>query len=433
MMTSGKNNDFWYFLLRPYVDFCCRHSYRRVVFAGKENIPEDGAVIFAPNHCNALMDPLLILASGKGAAYFGARADIFNNRLFARILAFLKILPMIRIRDGFRNVVKNREVMLKIEKVLAQGIPFCMFCEGTHRTKHSLLKIGKGIFRIAFEASFKLGKQTKIYVVPVGIEYGDYFRYMSTALVQFGKPIEVTGPETDISGMTEAEIYDYHRSLLRERLSGLMTYIEDDGLYEAKWILTRVYNAGLSAGPEELFLSDKSFIEKIGKAIEADGQKGADLCRLALGFERDRLEGRFSIRSFGKEKPVIHALGTLLSAILLSPVLLLSAIVSAPMWIISEIIASRLEDKAFMNTARFAVKLAMTPVMCLIWALSAFYLLKFPYAVVAFIFCMHGYSLFYLCMEFMRTALSETRLLFNIEMRKRYADLKKKTEDFINF
>ena len=251
MMTSGKNNDFWYFLLRPYVDFCCRHSYRRVVFAGKENIPEDGAVIFAPNHCNALMDPLLILASGKGAAYFGARADIFNNRLFARILAFLKILPMIRIRDGFRNVVKNREVMLKIEKVLAQGIPFCMFCEGTHRTKHSLLKIGKGIFRIAFEASFKLGKQTKIYVVPVGIEYGDYFRYMSTALVQFGKPIEVTGPETDISGMTEAEIYDYHRSLLRERLSGLIigqfTGYEEDNelgkeLYKALSALVEEYD-----------------------------------------------------------------------------------------------------------------------------------------------------------------------------------------------
>ena len=110
-MTKKKiyEKNLGYSLLRPIVDWCTRHSYRKVEVRGEENIPTDGPVLLAANHCNTLMDALVILRSYKGSTVFGARADMFNNKLIARIMFFLRILPMVRQRDGLRNVLKNVE------------------------------------------------------------------------------------------------------------------------------------------------------------------------------------------------------------------------------------------------------------------------------------------------------------------------------------
>ena len=81
-----------YSLLRPIVDWCTRYSYRKVEVRGEENIPTDGPVLLAANHCNTLMDALVILRSRKEATVFGARADMFNSPLIAKIMYFIKIL-----------------------------------------------------------------------------------------------------------------------------------------------------------------------------------------------------------------------------------------------------------------------------------------------------------------------------------------------------
>ncbi len=75
-----------YMVLRPYVDHFTRNSYSKTIVRGQENIPEDGAVILAPNHCNALMDALVILRAFKDGTVFGARADIFRRPSVAKIM-----------------------------------------------------------------------------------------------------------------------------------------------------------------------------------------------------------------------------------------------------------------------------------------------------------------------------------------------------------
>ena len=56
-----QDNSLVYNLLRLYVDFMLKISYRNIKYVGLERIPKDGAVIFAPNHTGALMDALVIL------------------------------------------------------------------------------------------------------------------------------------------------------------------------------------------------------------------------------------------------------------------------------------------------------------------------------------------------------------------------------------
>ncbi len=56
-----QDYDITYSLLRHYVDFTLKLSYRNIRYVGREKIPQDGAVIYAPNHTNALMYALIIL------------------------------------------------------------------------------------------------------------------------------------------------------------------------------------------------------------------------------------------------------------------------------------------------------------------------------------------------------------------------------------
>ena len=124
---NRKIQDFdgLYAFLRHYVDFMLRMAYRRIKYVGLEKVPADGAVIYAPNHTNALMDALVILAMDRKQKVFVARADIFRNPKVAKILRFLKIMPIMRIRDGMDEVRKNTEIIHKSVDVLLDKVPFC--------------------------------------------------------------------------------------------------------------------------------------------------------------------------------------------------------------------------------------------------------------------------------------------------------------------
>ena len=169
--TDIHKTSFQYRLTKFWSDLSTRMSYFRSETIGLEQIPQDSSVLFAPNHCNTLIDALNILRMRKGPTVYGARADLFNKPALAKILRYLKIVPLVRVRDGLSNVTKNYETMSEVYTVLGDGIPFCMFPEGTHRPMHSLLSLKKGIFRMAIEVDQLYDRD--VYVVPVGLEYGD--------------------------------------------------------------------------------------------------------------------------------------------------------------------------------------------------------------------------------------------------------------------
>ena len=138
MRDKIYQDDWLYSALKPIVDWCTWNGYRKTCIHGKENIPTDGAILLTPNHCNTLMDALVILRTQRKQTVFGARADLFNNSFIAKLMFFVRILPMVRQRDGLRNVLKNKDTQETIVETLENNVRFCMYPEGTHRTKHSL-------------------------------------------------------------------------------------------------------------------------------------------------------------------------------------------------------------------------------------------------------------------------------------------------------
>ena len=225
-MSKIQDRDRLYAFLRPYVDWMFRRSYRRFEYVGKEHIPADGAVIFAPNHTNALCDAMAILGIDHRQKVFVARADIFKDPKKAKILNWLKIMPISRVRDGLDEVRHNDETINKAVDTLRDGVPFCIFAEGTHHPDRTILPLSKGIFRIALQANDTFGKQKPVYIVPVGIEYGDYFHLWNSVRVTIGEPINVTARVE--SRELKVESYPQQILALREELTERMKGLVDE-------------------------------------------------------------------------------------------------------------------------------------------------------------------------------------------------------------
>lgn len=240
-MKIYKNNLIYNLLLK-YVLFGYNFAFSKISIKGTENIPTDGAVIFAPNHTNAFMDAFTVLKVAKSPVVFVARADVFRNPIAAKIFNFFKIMPIMRMRDGRENLKKNDQIMQTAVEVLRNGVPFGIFCEGTHRMKHSILPLVKGIFRIALQADEALKGEMPVYIVPIGIEYGSYTRYRSTISVQVGEAFNVSEFNLQHKDKTQPELMNIMREELSSRISSLYHCVPDDEDYEAILDLCYLYN-----------------------------------------------------------------------------------------------------------------------------------------------------------------------------------------------
>lgn len=432
---SRKNiydKDLGYTILKPIVDWNTKHSYRKIEVTGKENIPKDGAVIIAPNHCNTLMDALVILQAFKDESVFGARADIFNKPFIAKIMTFVRILPMVRQRDGLRNVLKNNETQEIIVDTLENKVRFCMYPEGRHRPAHSLQTLGKGTFRAALAANSKFGDKMPVYIVPTGIEYGDYFRYRSTCLITFGEAINVTEFVKGLNVENDVQMIEPLRKELASRMSKLITFIKDDEQLYNKWALTKMLAAdkGLRYGDfgrslHKGMLANREIVADIEKACEDKPEEMEKLLEKVAEFDKKRRKKGISIYSFRKKNEALNAVGKAFAALIGLPYWIFSAIVSSPMWLTYNLLRSKTRDKAFHNTVGFGVKLALGTILLITYAILAFCLLPWPYALALTLLTIPSYSYFFDYIEGMRRYISDFKLLGEKKLRGKFKDIVK--------
>ena len=207
---------------RHYTDLITRSCFCSIRIEGRERIPAEGAVILAPNHCATLLDPMLqlLLRPDKAPIAFGARSDIFANPRTAKILRWLRIVPIARERNGLNEVAKNFEVFDEIVDCLDHDVPFCMYAEGTHRAERGMLPVKKGLFRVAKMASDHLGKP--VYIFPIGTCYEDFFRGQTRVRMRVGEPMEIGAEFARRADLPEAEVYRELCEELRERVIALI-------------------------------------------------------------------------------------------------------------------------------------------------------------------------------------------------------------------
>ncbi len=432
-----QDYDPWYSFLRYYVDLALKLSYRTVRYVGRENIPQDGAVIYAPNHTNALMDALVILAMDRKPKVFVARADIFRNPTLAKILTFLKIMPIMRMRDGMDEVRKNNETIERAIDVLRDRVPFCIFPEGTHQTKYSSLPLSKGIFRIAFQAQ-KYMPDMPLYIVPVGLRYGSFFRFRSTVRVHIGEPINVGSFIAEHGDMSTSEQMNAMKDMLEERMKSSIFYIPNDDDYEATYeICAATVNSQLThirddkeyghlRGLNAYFEANNMTVKHLAYLKTANPELAAELLALGRKAADIRVKERISLSSVSVKYVVLSRIIKVLILLVTLPYVLPATILTLPINGVCRFLFTKLKDYAFRNSVRFLVNLVLWPLLMIIYSIVAYAVLPWQWALPMTLLLLPAPIIAHEMARLFRLLISDVKLFFNKELRRCYHDIRDK-------
>lgn len=149
---------------------------------GIENIPEDGAIIFAGNHRHAF-DPVVVMTHTKRIVHYMAKESLFKG-LHGILFKHLGLIKVYRTKN-------NPEAIQSAVELLKQGGTLGIFPEGTrNKTEEPLLKFKHGAAKIA--------KETNSKIVPFAIK-GEYKLFRKKLIIEFGKPIDVSDMEVEVA------------------------------------------------------------------------------------------------------------------------------------------------------------------------------------------------------------------------------------------
>ena len=427
-----------YLFLRGCVDFMFKASYRKVEYCGKEHIPQEGVVIYAPNHTNTLMDALAVLAIDKKAKVFVARADIFQNPIVLKFLTFLKMLPIHRKRDGVENLAKNEDINDVVVEALRHGLPFCILPEGTHRAMYSLMPLQKGIFRIALQANDALGAHTPVYIVPVGITFGHFFRYRSSLLVRIGAPVHITQFVQEHPQLSVPHQINALRQILTERLKGLILHIADDERYHATLSLVQLF------GKEQLqsvktdenrlihrLAAAQEVVRQIESLIETNPQEMGQNLSMANEFYRRRQALGIGIESALKPNIRLWLLLNFILLLLGLPYALFSLVATAPVTLPSVWLCSKFEDGAFHNTVRYLISLVLLPLLLLLGGVTLFVALSWVWGVAFLLFFPPSFFFLHEYLRLWRRTISDIKWLIHRDLYTQSVNIKSMTAPLI--
>ncbi|HOK37337.1 MAG: 1-acyl-sn-glycerol-3-phosphate acyltransferase [Bacteroidales bacterium] len=363
-------------ILSYYVIFLHKLFYKNIIVEGLENIPKDGPLIFAPNHQNALMDPLAVLFTCNRQIVFMARADVFKNKFIASILHFLKIIPVFRIRDGKENLANNDITFNIAVKVLESKQNVGIFPEAKHTNKRRLLDLKKGIPRLAFLAEEKNNFELEIKIIPVGIYYSNYNKMRGVLHVRYGNPIKVSDLKNEYLN-TPQKAYLTLRDRIEEELRPLMIDIRSLELYDMYESLRtfnvknliRKFKFG-KINQLNKFKADKITIKALETYEKEYPEKMLEIKNLLDKYEL--LKSKYKISNQSVEKPKLSlfrmGLNTLIMLVCL-PFFIYGLINNLFVYFIPQFLVKKIKDKQFHSSVKFVWAVFVIPVFYILQTL----------------------------------------------------------------
>ncbi|MCH6200455.1 lysophospholipid acyltransferase family protein [Aquiflexum sp. LQ15W] len=175
-------------ILRLIVKLALHVYFSKIKVHGADNIPKGKAVLIVSNHQNALIDPILIATHTNLKPHFLTRASVFKKSFVAKLLDFIRMIPIYRVRDGINNMEKNNETFEKSVNILLEKGSIVIFAEGNHSNQRNLRPLKKGFARIAYQA-LEREPDLDLVILPVGINYSNHRFSGSKVSLTFGAPI----------------------------------------------------------------------------------------------------------------------------------------------------------------------------------------------------------------------------------------------------
>ena len=209
-------------ILRLLVKVALHGYFKKIIVEGQENIPKNRPVILVANHQNALLDPLLLATHTRLNPWFLTRAAVFVNPFISKVLNYIRMLPVYRVRDGFSTIQQNHQTFEATFDVLRNNGTVVIFAEGSHSLTRNLRPLSKGFTRMAFGLKEKFPELEPV-IFPVSIGFSAHKRSGSTVRITFGKAIPVDMPHSQSGKLTKS---------VEKALKSMMVDLPDEGYPE---------------------------------------------------------------------------------------------------------------------------------------------------------------------------------------------------------
>lgn len=179
-----------------------------------------GPLLFAANHPNSFLDGIILTTLLDEPLYSLARGDVFKNKRIAKILRYLKLLPVYRTSEGVENLGHNYTTFEACIEKFREGGIVLIFSEGRCENEWHLRPLKKGTARLALEA-WRQGIDLK--VIPLGFNYSSFKSYGKEVHLNFGNEIR----REMVNGINEGSQIRSFNELLEGELQELVYEIED--------------------------------------------------------------------------------------------------------------------------------------------------------------------------------------------------------------
>lgn len=358
-----------YRLLQSFLRLVSSIFFRHIEVVGLENIPKEGAVIFAGNHPNSLMDPVLVIAYGGRVVHFAAKDVLFRSRFLRFFLRNLGAVPIQR-RQDHGGEIDNDAAFSALFQVLEEGRAMGIFPEGLSHTESQLSRLKTGTARIALHWVQQHGGTLPLHIVPVGLTYLHRQRFRSQVLIQFGAPIPVhtdwlpsyqSDPKAAVQQLTE---------LLEQHMRALTINAPDWSTLQMIHTARRLYK------PSGIHLDLPVYAELTRRMVEgyqkAESHSEIQQLRQQLEqyqarLERMGLEDHHLRKGYSIWRLFWRLFGRFLSLFLLLPLAIPGMILHAPIMMTAVVAGDHLTArKDVVATTKLVTSILMVPLLYLV-------------------------------------------------------------------
>jgi len=361
-----KSSSWLYGILRPIIKVGTILFFRRIEVKGIECLPRNAPVLLVANHQNAMLDPVVLGVFFPKQLHWLTRSDVFVSPGINSILGGLNMLPVYRERDRARVPDwsnRNEETFATCHERWRHNAIVSLFPEGSHRGKKQLhVPLKKGAARLVYGALRAGIDIRELSILPVGLDYSDFYGLRGEILVRVGEAIQLT-PFIEAHGKDEVRGGQAITSAIHEAISAEMIDIHAGHDYD-EFIALRPLCDQLS--PKSGLNDQFEYYQKTLSYLNAHptGEHIESIRKYAHGIAKLELHEEGIAHGM---KPTRNKLAGVVCLMLCLPIYAVIRLVFAPIEAFIEwFVSTRLKDPLFYNS----IRVSFWTFLGLIWGLA---------------------------------------------------------------
>lgn len=362
--------------------FTIRVYFRRVEVAGLEHVSKDSPLIFVLNHPNALVDAAFPLCLTPRRISFLAKAPLFHMPVIGYLVRALDSLPVYRRQDQGEDVSKNQETFVAARQLLARGGTIAICPEGISHNEPGLQKIKTGAARIALGA-VSSSEVFDLKIVPAGLYYTSKTTFRSSALLYFGKPIDVQPVPLEPDGNPPRQAVRELSDRIEKALRAVMLDAQHEEALSTISRAEKIFSSQRQSEGRDVSLADElqlrqRFIRGYTTVRARAPERVTKLVARITRFEEELKQAGIDPEDLSPPRSTVAVLSQLLRRslifLLLLPPAILGMVVHFPAYRLGGILSTRLSKNAedVVSTIKITSAMLLFPLTWLAVAFGVF-------------------------------------------------------------